>query len=63
MAKVRTKDFRKLVTGGDPDQLYPVPHPEEFAKANTEYLEAPEIETIAEKIMEAHGGFGYLADM
>jgi hypothetical protein len=63
MVKAQTKDFHKLVTGGDPDQLYPVPSVDEFTKADSEYLEAPELEKIAEKIIEVHGGFGYLADM
>jgi hypothetical protein len=51
------------VTGGDPDQIYPVPAVEEFTKANSEYLEAPELEKIAGKIIEVHVGFSYLTEL
>jgi hypothetical protein len=64
MAKPQAKSFRSLVTGGDPDQIFPdVPADAEFEKADSEFLDASELEKIALAIIEHHGGFGHLDDM
>jgi len=63
MAKPQLKIVRKLVTGGDPEQLYPMPGPEDFAKAGSEYLEAEDLEKIGEALIEKQGGFGYLKEL
>lgn len=51
MAKPQLKLVRKLITGGDPEQLYPIPAPEEFEKAGSEYLDADDLETIGEALI------------
>lgn len=63
MAKPQPKTVKRLVTGGDPEQLCPLPTPEEFEKAGSEYLDAPDLRQIGEAIIEKQGGFGYLKEM
>lgn len=47
---------RSLVTGGDPDAPAWVPGPEEFRRAGEEFLPAPDLESIAEALLERHRG-------
>ena len=63
MAKPQLKLVKKLITGGDPEQMYPTPAPEEFAKAAAEYLDGDDLEEIGEAIIEKQGGFGYLKEL
>lgn len=63
MSKPQMKPSRRLVTGGDPEQLYPVPGEEKFVKEDCDYLEAPDLEQIAGKLIEVQGGFGYLREL
>jgi len=63
MAKPQPKSLKKLITGGDPEQLYPMPAPGDFDKAGSDYLDAPELEKIGEALIDKQGGFGYLREM
>ena len=63
MAKPQPKRTRQLVTGGDPEELYPVPGEKQFEKEDSDYVEAEDLEKIAEKPIDTHGGFGYLREM
>jgi hypothetical protein len=63
VAKPQPKTAKTLITGGDPEQLYPVPAPEEFEKAATEYLDAEDLAAIGEALIKKQGGFGYLKEL
>jgi len=63
MSKPQLKLVKKLVTGGDAEQLYPVPTPEEFEKAASEFLDAEDLDEIGEALIEKQGGFGYLKEL
>lgn len=62
-AELKIKATRKLITGGDPEQLFPVPSEQDFDKAGSEYLDAPDLETIGEALIDKQGGFGHLREM
>jgi hypothetical protein len=63
MAKPQPKRSRQLVTGGDPEQLYPqIPAEADFKKAGCDYVEGSDLEKIGEALIEHQGGFGHLRD-
>jgi hypothetical protein len=63
MAKPQFKTARKLVTAGDPEQLYPeIPSSLDFEKAECDYVDGADLEKIGEALIEHQGGFGYLRD-
>jgi hypothetical protein len=63
MARPQPKATKNLITGGDPEQIYPMPAPGEFEKAGSEYLEADDLQVIGEALIEKQGGFGYLKEL
>jgi hypothetical protein len=54
------KAERSLVTGGDPDERYPVPKKDDFER---EFAPAPDLAEIAEALIDAHQDrFGWIRD-
>jgi hypothetical protein len=63
MAKTQQKVDRQLVTGGDPEELFPIPAEQVFTESRLEYLDAQDLSEIGEALIEHQGGFGYLKEM
>lgn len=55
---------RTLVTGGNPDKLFPVPPEEAFAEVEgpVEYIEAPDVERVAAALIGTCSEFSHLRE-
>lgn len=59
---------RRLLTGGDPDEIYPIPTGRQFIDPGTmrllDFIPAVDVELIAESLIEEHGAtFGHLTHL